>query len=82
MTAELVPPDHAPDATSPDPGYQEELAAYLPSSAFPARQDDLLALLIRKRAPSRLLWQVSRCAPGRIYRSLESLCQDTDGNAS
>lgn len=81
MTAQLVPPNPAPESATSDLGYQEELATYLHASAFPARQDDLLALLIRNRAPSRLLWRVSRCAPGRTYRSLEALCEDTGGGS-
>lgn len=55
---------------------QHELAAYLRPTAFPARQDDLLALLIRKRAPSRLLWRLSRCSAARTYRSLDEVWRD------
>lgn len=53
-----------------------ELAAYLHPAVFPARQDDLLALLIRKRAPSRLLWLISRCSAARTYRSLHDVWRD------
>lgn len=82
MTAQLAPQDPSHDAPASDLGFQEELGAYLHSSAFPARQDDLLAILIRNHAPSRLLWRVSRCAPGRTYRSLEALCRDTGPDSS
>lgn len=85
MTMELAPPEGAsqdpgtevrPDGEDHADDWRAELADYLRPGAFPARQDDLLALLIRKHAPSRLLWRVAQSAPGRTYRSLETLCED------
>jgi Protein of unknown function (DUF2795) len=44
--------------------------------AFPARPDDVLATLVRRRAPSRLLWRVGQLPRTRSYDSLDDLCDD------
>lgn len=43
---------------------------------FPAQLDDVLAALMRRRVPSRLLWRVGRLPRTRRYRSLDDLCTD------
>lgn len=46
-----------------------ELAALLPEECFPARQDQLLAALVRRRAPTWALWRLCLVHPGRVYQS-------------
>ena len=41
---------------------------------FPAQPDDVLAALLRRRAPSRLLWHVGALPRTRHYHSLDDLC--------
>jgi hypothetical protein len=41
---------------------------------FPAQPDDVLAALVRRRAPSRLLWHVGALPRTRRYHSLDDLC--------
>jgi len=41
---------------------------------FPAQPDDVLAALVRRRAPSRLLWRVGRLPRTQRYHSLDDLC--------
>jgi hypothetical protein len=43
---------------------------------FPAQPDDVLATLVRRRAPSRLLWRVGVLPRTRRYDSLDDLCDD------
>lgn len=77
MTTQMIPSDSSPDlAVSAPLVSRSELETYLRPSAFPARQDDLLALLISRRAPSRLLWRVGQCSAMRTYPSLDALWQD------
>jgi hypothetical protein len=40
---------------------------------FPAQPDDVLAALVRRRAPSRLLWHVGALPRTRRYHSLDDL---------
>jgi hypothetical protein len=41
---------------------------------FPAQSDDVLAALVRRRAPSRLLWHVGALPRTQRYHSLDDLC--------
>ena len=43
---------------------------------FPAQPDDVLAALVRRRAPSRLLWHVGALPRTRRYHCLDDLCTD------
>jgi|GEM_PF-4152025 len=43
---------------------------------FPAQPDDVLAALVRRRAPSRLLWRVGGLPRTRRYHCLDALCTD------
>jgi len=41
----------------------------IPSSAFPSSRDQLLVALVRHRAKSSLLWELSRLPEGRTFDS-------------
>ena len=43
---------------------------------FPTRQDDILALLVARHEPSRLLWRVAALAPSRAYPSADEVCAE------
>jgi hypothetical protein len=58
-----------------------ELADYLPPACFPARADEIQATLIRRHAPTPLLWVVTRLARDRRYQSMTDLVGDLDGPA-
>jgi hypothetical protein len=51
----------------------QECAALLADERFPAHQDDLLAALVRQRAPSRLLQHVAGLSDERVFTDLEDL---------
>lgn len=51
-----------------------ELRAHLARLPFPATQDDTLARLVARHAPSRLLWRVAALSRTHTYRSLDELC--------
>lgn len=42
--------------------------------SFPAQPDDVLAALVQRRAPSRLLWHVGALPRTQLYDSLDDLC--------
>lgn len=46
---------------------------------FPAQQDDVLAVLVQRRASSRLLWRVGVLPRTRRYSSLDEICDDVAG---
>lgn len=50
-----------------------ELAALLPPECFPARQDQLLASLVRRRAPAWALWRLCRLPASGVYESAGDL---------
>ena len=41
---------------------------------FPAQSDEVLAELVRRRAPSRLLWHVGALPRTQSFHSLDDLC--------
>lgn len=45
----------------------------LPVDCFPAGYDDLAAVLLRKHAPSHLLWRLSGLPRARAFGSLQEL---------
>ena len=52
-----------------------QLRESLAQVPFPAQPDDVLAALVRRRAPSRLLWHVGAQPRTRRYHSLDDLCR-------
>jgi Protein of unknown function (DUF2795) len=59
-----------------------QIRAALGRMRFPAQPDDVLAALVRQRAPSRLLWRVGGLPRTRRYRSLDDLCDHVAGGSS
>ena len=53
-----------------------EIRAALARTPFPAQPDDVLASLVRGRAPSRLLWRVGGLPRTQRYHCLDDLCDD------
>jgi len=64
----------APPAAEPDD--LAELRALLVRLPFPTQQDDVLAALVRRQAPSRLLWRAGCLTRTRRYHSLDELCAE------
>ena len=58
-----------------------ELRVRLARLPFPATQDDTLALLVARRAPSRLLWRVAALSRTCSYRSIDEVCAAITGFA-
>ena len=54
----------------------DELRSALSRMIFPALQDEVLAALVAKRAPMRLLWRVGSLCPTHLYRSVDEVCAD------
>ena len=52
------------------------LRALLARHSFPASQDDILALLVARHQPSRLLWRAAALDRTRVYSSLDEVCDD------
>ena len=62
-----------------------ELRGELARLPFPASQDDVLSALVRRRAPSRLLWRAGGAPRARRYHSLDDRCEQVargDGHGS
>ena len=53
-----------------------ELRRVLVRLPLPTRQDDVLAALVRRGAPSRLLWRAANLSRTRRYHSLAQVCGD------
>lgn len=53
-----------------------DLRVALARLPFPARQDDVLAALVCRRAPSRLLWRAGSLSRVRVYHSLDEVCAE------
>jgi hypothetical protein len=54
----------------------DDLRAALGRLPFPALQDDVIAALVARRAPSRLLWRSGSLSRTRLYRSVDEICAD------
>jgi hypothetical protein len=52
-----------------------QLRELLRQVRFPAQPDEVLAALVHRRAPSRLLWHVGALPRTRRYHSLDDLCR-------
>ncbi|HEY7718411.1 MAG TPA: DUF2795 domain-containing protein [Pedococcus sp.] len=61
-----------PSRTAAD--WRAELATLLRPHLFPANQDEILAALIRRGAPSELLWRLTCLPRARRFTSVEELC--------
>lgn len=57
----------------------DELAQHLRTAGFPARQDELQASLIRRHAPTSLLWRIGSLPPDRLYATVDQVLRDLDG---
>lgn len=55
------------------PRWRQELEVVLSAECFPAGSDDLTAILLRKHAPSHLLWRLSVLPRAREFGSLTEL---------
>ncbi|HEY7721623.1 MAG TPA: DUF2795 domain-containing protein [Pedococcus sp.] len=66
------PATHTPSRTTAD--WRAELATLLRPHVFPANQDELLAALIRRGAPSELLWRLTCLPRTRRFTSVEEVC--------
>jgi hypothetical protein len=73
-----VPGDVPGGAMVTEEALRGELADLLAPSLFPATIDELQASLIRRRAPARLLWCLSRLSPLRRYSCLNAVLSDLD----
>jgi hypothetical protein len=73
-----VPGDVPGGAVATEETLRGELADFLAPSLFPATIDELQASLIRRRAPARLLWCLSRLSPLRRYSCLDAVLSDLD----
>ena len=54
----------------------EDLRAVLTRLPFPALQDDVIAALVTRRAPSRLLWRAGSLSRTRLYGSVDEICAE------
>ena len=62
--------------------WPEQLSHVLRPTCFPARQDELLATLIRHRAPSHLMWRLTCLPRTRQFSSLDEVVAFVDGHAT
>jgi hypothetical protein len=53
-----------------------ELRAALARLPLPALADDVLAALVARHAPMRLLWRVGNLCRSHLYTSLDEICSD------
>jgi len=68
--------------TSREPHWPEQLSRVLRPTCFPARQDELLATLIRHRAPSHLMWRLTCLPRTRQFSSLAEVVAFVDEHAT
>jgi hypothetical protein len=61
-------------------GWPDQLGRVLRPACFPARQDELLATLIRHGAPSHLLWRLTCLPRTRQFTSLDEVLAFVDGH--
>ena len=60
--------------------WREQLGHVLRPTCFPARQDELLATLIRHRAPSHLMWRLTCLPRTRQFSSLDEVVEYVAGH--
>jgi hypothetical protein len=56
-----------------------ELRAALAGHSFPTSQDAILALLVARHEPSRLLWRAAALNRSRSYVSADEVCDEITG---
>ncbi len=61
----------APEAESTEE--LSKLSDFLPPRCFPCTRDGLSAILARSHAPTRLLWELARLSPSRVYEDVEQV---------
>lgn len=71
-------PDRPVGDDGADESVRAQLTEMLTASVFPATVDELQASLIRRRAPARLMWHLSRLSPLRRYQSMSAVLADLD----
>ena len=52
------------------------LRAALARHPFPTGQDDILALLVARHEPSRLLWRAAALSRSRRFESADEVCEE------
>ena len=55
-----------------------ELRAVLAHHRFPTTQDAILALLVARHEPSRMLWRVAALTRTREYHSVDQVCDEIE----
>ena len=58
------------------------LRAVLARHPFPTSQNDILALLVARHEPSRLLWRVAALTGSRAYHSPGEVCAEIARSAA
>lgn len=53
-----------------------DLRTALARHGFPTSQDDILARLVARHEPSRLLWRAAALTRTREYRSVDEVCDE------
>ena len=56
----------------------EDLRTALHGLPFPARQDDIIAALVARRSPARLLWRAGSLSRERLYLSVNQVCAELE----
>lgn len=82
MTATLPTLRSRRNHTTGESRWSEQLGHVLRPTCFPARQDDLLATLIRHHAPSHLMWRLTCLPRTRQFTSLAEVVEFVDGHAT
>ena len=73
-----APPSARTTRTAP---WRADLEGMLRPECFPARQDELLATLLRHRAPSSLLWRLACLPRTRRFTGVEEVCAYIEDHA-
>ena len=54
----------------------EDLRSALHGLLLPARQDDIVAALVVRHSPPRVLWRAGCLSPERLYLSVDAVCAE------
>ncbi len=82
MTATLPTRPSRRHHTNGESRWSDQLGHVLRPTCFPARQDDLLATLIRHHAPSHLMWRLTCLPRTRQFTSLDEVVDFVDRHAT
>jgi len=55
-----------------------ELRAVLAHHRFPTSQDAMLALLVARHEPARMLWRLAALSRTREYHSVDEVCDEIE----